>query len=105
MYHAVATVENLNNKQEVLSALSNFSDEDFNGGNGKEYLWEFAQGYESNQEYVLNTLEKSELIGEELINKYFELWLENDGYYKNYDVIVTSFQDNKATISVVYNID
>lgn len=102
MYHATALIENLNDKQEVLNVLSTFDDEDFNGNNGEEYLWEMAQGFESNQDYVLDTLEKSDLTGENLIYKYFDMWLGNDGYYSDYDVIVDSFKDNKAVISVAY---
>ena len=102
MYHTTALIENLNNKQEVLNVLSTFDDEDFNGNNGEEYLWEMAQGYESNQDYVLDTLEKSDLTGEELIHAYFSMWFDNDGYYGDYDVIVAGFNDDRAVISVVY---
>lgn len=102
MFHSIATIENINDKEEVLTTLSFFDDEDFNGNNGDEYLWEIAQGYESNQEFVLDTLEKSNLTGEQLIYKYFEMWLGNDGYYEDYDVIVDNFSDNKAVISIVY---
>lgn len=102
MFHSIATIENINDKQEVLATLSIFDDEDFNGNNGDEYLWEMAQGYESNQEFVLDMLEKSDLTGEQLIYKYFEMWLSNDGYYEDYDVIVDSFDNNKAVVSVAY---
>lgn len=102
MFHSIATIENINDKEEVLTTLSFFDDEDFNGNNGDEYLWEIAQGYESNQEFVLDMLEKSDLTGEQLIYKYFEMWLGNDGYYEDYDVIVDNFSDNKAVISIAY---
>ena len=102
MFHETRLIENIHDKQEVLNALSCFTDEDFNGNNGKEYLWEVAQEYESNQDYVLDMLEKSDLTGENLIYKYFDMWLGNDGYYSDYDVIVESFKDNRAVISVAY---
>ena len=105
MFHTTAIIENLNDKQEVLATLSVFDDEDFNGNNGKEYLWEVAQEYESNQDYVLDILEKSDLTGENLVYKYFDMWLGNDGYYSDYDVIVESFKDNRAVISVAYETD
>lgn len=102
MFHSIATIENINDKEEVLATLSFFDDEDFNGNNGDEYLWDFAQGFESNQDYVLDTLEKSDLIGEELVHAYFEMWFDNDGYYRDYDVIVAGFNNDRAVISVVY---
>lgn len=102
MFHSIATIENINDKKEVLATLSIFDDEDFNGNNGDEYLWEVAKGFESNQDYVLDTLDKSDLTGEQLVYMYFDMWLGNDGYYGDYDVIVDSFSDNKAVVSVAY---
>lgn len=45
-----------NNLEDLLDILSNFSDCDFDGTNGEEYLWECAKGYESNQAYTLDML-------------------------------------------------
>lgn len=102
MFLSTATIENINDKEEVLATLSFFDDEDFNGNNGDEYLWEMAQGFESNQDYVLDTLKKSDLTGEQLVYEYFDMWMGVDGYYEDYEVIVDTFSDNKAVISIAY---
>ena len=44
------------NLDELLDILYNFDNEDFNGNNGSDYLWECAKGYESNQAYTLDIL-------------------------------------------------
>lgn len=82
------------NLESILGALSNFNDEDFNGNNGEEYLWECAEGYDSNMEYVLDELRKKyteDIIQEDvykvidLVRDYFNEFLGNDGYYKDYE--------------------
>lgn len=105
MFHETSLIENIHDKQEVLNALSCFTDEDFNGNNGEEYLWEVAQNYESNRDYVLDMLEKSDLTGENLIYKYFELWTDNDGYYSDYDVVVNQIDDKRAIVSFACVVD
>lgn len=55
----------------LLGALENFGclNDDFNGNNGDEYLWECSKGYESNQAYTLDLLR----------NRYKDNW--QDYYY------------------------
>lgn len=98
------------NLESILGALSNFDDEDFNGNNGEEYLWEEAEGYECNQDYVLDQLRAKyteDLIHEEffividLVNDYFNDFLGRDGYYLDYKIDV-DIEDGNITIACAW---
>ena len=70
-------------------------DEDFNGGNGDEYLWGSAKekGFETNSDYltdeVLKDITDDEEIAQDkvakLIDKYLSKWTGNDDYYSGVD--------------------
>lgn len=96
-------IEDMLNNELILSALSEFSDEDFNGNNGEEYTWEKAleQGFKSSQDYVIDVLRNSGLTQEELIRAYFNEWLGHDYYYTDYRVEITPVGTNKAVVSLV----
>lgn len=87
---------------EILSALSCFQDEDFNGNNGEEYLWECAEGFECNQDYVLDLLEKEyknkdiqDVFNvESLCQDYFEHFMGEDCYYNEFTLNVDVEDDN-----------
>jgi len=70
-------------------------DEDFNGGNGDEYLWNSAKekGFETNSDYltdeVLKDITDDEEIAQDkvakLIDEYLSKWTGNDDYYSGVD--------------------
>ena len=93
-------------KEAVLGALYNFGagDNDFNGDNGKDYLWEKAQGYESNRDYLLNRVSVIDNI-DAMIYKYFDEWIGSDSYYDSYEYeIITDNNDNITAIVLAYTI-
>jgi hypothetical protein len=94
------------NLDELLDILCNFDNEDFNGNNGADYLWECAKGYESNQEFVIDMLRMQygrsefdyETIAIEVCNSYFaHLCGCNTDF--NYDLDV---EDGYATITFAW---
>ena len=104
MRHEIFTINNINDREEILSTLANlYTDEDFSGNNGAEYLWEKASesGFESNQEYVIDILKNSGLEGAELIESFFHQWLDNDYYYDEWTMETAEVGD---TLVVSYAI-
>lgn len=94
-------------KEKVLEALSTFGmeDNDFNGENGAEYLWEKAQGYESNRDYLLDKIATYNDIGK-MIYDYFDGWLGDDGYYDAWEYnIIRNEADKIVAIALVYGIE
>ena len=91
-----------NNKKQVASYLMDLADcdSDFNGDNGDEYLWEEAEGFESNAEYCLS-IAKNEARPREMIEKFISLWMGKDSYYYDYDLGVL-VQDDKLFVSLAY---
>ena len=70
-------------------------DDDFNGGNGDEYLWDSAKenGFETNSDYltteVLKGITEDEKITQDrvckLIDEFLSKWTGNDSYYMGVD--------------------
>ena len=70
-------------------------DEDFNGNNGEEYLWDNTKenGYECNADYLIHEVLKDIKEDEEitcqqvqkLINKFLFEWTYHDDYYGGVD--------------------
>ena len=91
-----------NDKDEVAANLMDLAncDCDFNGENGTEYLWEDAEGFESNAEYCLSIAEK-EPTPRAMIEKFISLWMGKDGYYEDYDLGIL-VQDDKLFMSLAY---
>ena len=88
----IVIVNDTNNKEEILQELSFlYTDEDFNGNNGKEFTWEVAleNGFVSSQDYVIDQLKKSDLEGVDLVRMFFADWLNSDGYYTDWNLEVT----------------
>lgn len=77
------------NRESLLCALSSIADfdMDFNGENGEDYTWDEAleNGFESNLEYLINEVKDIE-DDEECVKTFFKEWLDNDGYYAEYEV-------------------
>ena len=83
----------------TLRNIANF-DMDFNGENGEDYTWEEAleNGFESNLEYVIDGVKDIE-NDEECVRTFFEEWMENDGYYAEYEV--NCLTDTKGRVIVI----
>lgn len=70
-------------------------DDDFNGNNGEEYLWDSAKenGFESNEDYltdkVLKGIEPNQELAQQevgkLIDKFLSDWTGRDNYYDGVD--------------------
>jgi hypothetical protein len=75
-------------------------DNDFNGENGDEYLWEEAEGFESNAEYCLSIAEQ-EPTPREMVEKFISMWMSRDYYYEDYDLGVL-VRDGNLFISLAY---
>lgn len=91
-----------NNKKQVAGYLMDLADCDcdFNGENGLEYLWEEAEGFESNAEYCL-LIAENEPTPREMVEKFISLWMGKDSYYYDYDLGVL-VQDDKLFMSLAY---
>ncbi len=78
-------------RQDLLDTLANVSsfDNDFNGENGEEYLWEEANGlgYDSNLDYILSKVQDIK-DDTEVIETFFNEWMERDSFYDGYEVNV-----------------
>ena len=88
------------NRESLLDALRNLSDfdRDFNGANGDDYLWEEANGFESNMDYLINKVREIK-DDEDCINSFFEEWMDNDSYYEKWNVSV--LKDTKKRVKVI----
>ena len=93
-----------NTKEDVIRLLMNLSDcdLDFNGENGKEYLRDEAEGFESTQAYCLSVAEQKP-TPKEMIETFIEMWLGEDGYYDEYDLGII-VQDGWLFVSLAYTI-
>lgn len=93
-----------NTKDGVAESLANLIhiDDDFNGNNGAEYLWEEAElgGFESNAEYCLWMAGKEE-TPKEMIEKFISLWMGRDYYYQDYNLGIL-VEDDKLFLSLAY---
>lgn len=81
-------IEDINDRDEILDKLSRmYTDNDFNGENGTEYISEKAKeaGYESEQDFVINRLKKSDLKKYDLINAFCLDWFTSSSSYLDYD--------------------
>ena len=99
LYTGLEEVE-VNNRESLLNALKSLSDFDcdFNGENGNDYLWEDAEGYESNMDYLINEVKDIE-DDEECVNTFFDEWLSHDRYYDEWNVSVIT--DEKKRVKAI----
>lgn len=104
-------IDNIDDKEEVLEALSNFYDEDFCGNNNlseqDNFNWTITSelGFSSNQEYVLDKLRKSDLSGEDLISEYLSQWLDSDYYYTEWQYNVVEVNGSYVVTVVALHED
>ena len=80
----------IDSPKDIVNALVSLAeiDADFNGENGEEYLWEIAKtaGYETNADYLANTIVKSDHDFESCVRTYVDEWIGKDFYYKGYEM-------------------
>lgn len=92
-------------REGVLGDLRDFAniDLDFNGENGKDYLWDKARdaGFETNVDYVISEVGKIDDL-EEAIKVFFDLWMQNDYYYESYSVGAIKKDDTIIALSIVF---
>mgnify|MGYP000723060584 FL=1 len=89
------------NRESLLNALRSLSDFDcdFNGENGDDYLWEEANGFESNMDYLINKVREIK-DDEDCVNSFFEEWMDNDrNYYEEWNVSV--LKDTKKRVKAI----
>ena len=67
-------------------------DSDFNGDNGYEYLWEDAEGFETNADYCWSIAEK-EKTPRLMIEKFISLWMGKDNFYVDYSIEVLQYEE------------
>ena len=91
-----------NTKEGASTCLMDLAlcDNDFNGENGLEYLWEEAEGFESNSEYCLSIAEQ-EPTPRAMVEKFISMWMGRDYYYEDYDIGVL-VRDDRLFISLAY---
>ena len=97
--HNIFIIEDINDREGVLNTLNGlYTDGDFLGINGAEYLWEEASesGFESNQGYTIDILKNSGLKGEELVVSFLHQWLDNDCYYGEWTMETAKINDGKG---------
>ena len=98
-----------NTKEDVIEYYNNIVneyDDDFNGNNGEDYLWEIAKddGFKTNIDYCINKVMKQyEIDGdiEKAIGDFFEFWFKSDSYFDEYDYCVYEYKD-KLFISFAF---
>ena len=93
-----------NTKDGAAGSLSNLIliDDDFNGNNGSEYLWEEAElcGFESNAEYCMWVSEQED-TPREMIEQFISMWMGRDRYYVDYKIGILEDGD-KLFVSLAY---
>ena len=83
------------------------NDEDLNGNNGLEYVWDEAQelGFESNMEYFLSLRPHKEPKNVEQLTENWEFICDkvynSDGYYHFYDTSVRTVEVKETNTIVV----
>ena len=94
---AYSTINGTVKKTNLISIFTQLAehDDDFNGTNGDEYLWNSAKenGFESNKDYltdkILKDIKEDEEISlydvSKLINRFLSEWTCYDNYYNSVD--------------------
>ena len=98
-----------NTKENVIEYFNNIVneyDDDFNGNNGEDYLWDIAKddGFKTNIDYCINKVMKQYEIDNDIvkaIEDFFKLWFESDSFFDEYDYCVYEYKD-KLFISFAF---
>ena len=93
-------------RESLIATLSSFGelDNDFNGTNGKDFLWEEAEkeGFDCNKDYLVNhiSLMPATATDEKIIYEYFDYWL---GSYRLRNIqVITDDNGNAECIAMAY---
>lgn len=91
------------NIADALRSICSF-DKDFNGENGLDYLWSDVDPdkYNSNMEYLLNTLHGTE---EEIADRFINEWMQYGRCYYmkyNYSIHACNGKVSYISLAVVY---
>jgi hypothetical protein len=94
-----------NTKDGAMELAMDFAtrDADFCGENGPGYLWKEAEGFECNAEYAWSVAEK-EATPQEMLEKFFSIWLDSDAHYTDYESNVIVYGD-KLSVALAFVMD
>ena len=84
--------------------LEHLQDDDMNGNNGDEYLWECskAKGFKTNLEFMEDLLKSSEYTKvEDLVCLFMNTLIDKDYYYKDYEIKIYHIDDNRTAVAVM----
>jgi len=102
--HALVTVDmgkGLDGLFEALTKLGDI-DDDFNGNNGENYLWDVAKKFDTNLEYCINEI-KNMASQKSMVEKFVVMWLSEDHYYGHYEVLcAVNDKDEVTHISLAF---
>lgn len=93
------------NKQNIImEILNNLQDDDMNGNNGSEYLWECSKklNFKTNLEYMEYILNKSDFneVGD-LIGLFLKTLCQLDSFYKNYEFKTMWIDNTKKAVAII----
>lgn len=108
MHLALVKIADVNDPQQVKSALLELFDfdEDMNGNNGEEYLWDEARksGYESNNEYLADKAVSETDTAEAAVDLFAKEFFDgNIFYYSNIEL--EKIRDNDSLYIAVASAD
>lgn len=92
MEHITDIIANTREGAQLFLSNAALCDLDFNGENGPEYLWEDAEGFETNFDYCWSIAVK-EKKPRLMIEKFISLWMGKDSYYVNYSVEILQHEE------------
>ena len=92
MEHITDIISNTTEGAKLFLFDAAYYDSDFNGDNGYEYLWEDAEGFETNADYCWSIAEK-EKTPRLMIEKFISLWMGKDNYYVDYSVEILQHEE------------
>ena len=92
MEHITDIIANTREAAHLFLSNASLCDSDFNGDNGYEYLWEDAEGFETNADYCWSIAEK-EKTPRLMIEKFISLWMGKDSYYVDYSVEILQHEE------------
>lgn len=104
MKQELLIIEDINNKDEIICALTDLQDEDLNGNNGEKYLWvdTINAECETNLDYLVKVCSESDKTSVcDLAHLYIDTWLAHDGYYSEYHIEDKPFGKNGMALSVM----
>ena len=90
--HIAEIIPNTREGAQLFLSNAALCDNDFNGENGPEYLWEDAEGFENNFDYCWSIAEKQP-TPRAMIEKFIGLWMGKDSFYLDYHIEVLQHEE------------